>query len=285
MARTVSSRQNPLVRAFRDAAESPDPSGGQLLLDGFHLVRDAHAAGIALDTVAITHRRADDSDEEGRFVRSLEQSGIDVVTVGDNVMAAISPVRAPSGVVALATRTPTSIETICAHPAALVIVAVDVQDPGNVGALCRAAEAGGATGVIVCGRSAHPFSWKALRGSMGSVLRLPVASIDSPSTAMKSITQARLATLATVPRGGTSLFDVDWTRRTAVFVGAEGSGLPDDVLDACEGRITIPMQAPVESLNVAVAAALLVYEARRQRNGPPEGGHCARHDREISRSA
>src|SRR5262249_12870954 len=157
-----------------------------LLLDGFHLVRDAHAAGITLDTIAVAHRRVEDAGEESAFVRTLERSGVDVVTVGENVMAAISPVRAPSGIAALATRTPTSVEAICAHSGALVVVAVDVQDPGNIGALCRAAEAGGATGVIACGASAHPFSWKALRGSMGSALRLPVASASTPSAALKS---------------------------------------------------------------------------------------------------
>jgi RNA methyltransferase, TrmH family len=267
VARTVSSRQNPLVRAFRDAAESPDAEGRQILLDGLNLVRDAHAAGITLDTVAITHQRADSGDEGSSFVHDLDRSGVDVVLVGEQVMAAISPVRSPSGIVALGTRKGTTIDAICAAPRALVIVAVDVQDPGNVGALCRAAEAGNATGVIVCGASAQPFSWKALRGSMGSLLRLPVVSVATPQIAMDAVSRARLATRATVPRGGMPMTDIDWTPPAAVFVGAEGSGLPEDVVTGCDERVTIPMQAPVESLNVAVAAALLVYEARRQREG------------------
>src|SRR5262245_61094473 len=151
-------------------------------------------------------------------------------------MAAISPVRSPSGIVALGTRTPASATDICAHHSALVVVAVGVQDPGNVGAICRAAEAGGATGAIVCGASANPFSWKALRGGMGSALRLPVATVERVDDVMKTLMVARLMTLATVPRDGMSLFDVDWTERCAVFVGAEGGGLPPDVLAACDAR-------------------------------------------------
>lgn len=265
MARTITSRQNPLVRAFRDAAEHPDAEGRRLLLDGFHLVREAHAAGIALATVAIAHRHLTDHSEESQFVHGLEQAGIDVVAVGESVMSTLSPVRAPSGVVAIATRDPVEVDAICAHPAAFVLVAVDIQDPGNLGAMLRAAEAGSATGAIVCGASAHPFSWKSLRGSMGSALRLPVAVLRSADEAMDRITRAGLHTVATVPRAGTPPAKIDWTPPTAVFVGGEGSGLPHAIVDACDARVSIPMQAPVESLNVAVAVALLVYEARRQR--------------------
>ena len=88
----------------------------------------------------------------------------------------MSPVRTPSGIVAIARRTPaTAPPTSARHADAFVLAAVDVQDPGNLGSLLRAAEAGGVTGAFVCGASANPFSWKALRGSMGSALRLPVA--------------------------------------------------------------------------------------------------------------
>jgi len=101
----------------------------------------------------------------------------------DPVFAAMSPVRTPSGLVAIATRHPSSASEVCSVPDALVLVAIDVQDPGNVGALVRTAEAGGMSGMFVTGASANPFSWKAIRGSMGSTLRLPVVTVTRTAPA------------------------------------------------------------------------------------------------------
>jgi TrmH family RNA methyltransferase len=263
--RTITSRQNPVVRAFRDTADHPDMAGRRLLLDGMHLVRDAHAAGIPLEHVVVTRRHLEERADEAAFLRDLERQGTDVITVGDTVMSAVSPVRSPSGIVALAVREPINVEAICTATRALVVVAVGIQDPGNLGALLRAAEAGGATGVIVCGASAHPFSWKALRGSMGSALRVPTAVLGEVADALGRLQRAGVQTVATTPRTGAAPSSIDWSQRTAVFLGAEGTGLPGDVIDGCDAHVSIPMEAPVESLNVAVATALLVYEARRQR--------------------
>lgn len=260
--KTISSRQSPLVRTFRLLAATPDPDGRRILLDGVHLVQEARAAGLELETVAV----ADGRSEAAQLAAELRRAGIDVVTVTDGVMSALSPVRTPSGIVAIAQRPAVDVAAICAHPRALVLVAVDVQDPGNVGALARATEAGGATGVIVCGGSAHPFSWKAVRGSMGSALRLPIAQVARVADAIDTCRDAGLRTLAAVPRVGRNPSDVDWRARIAIVVGGEGPGLTTDVIDACDERVTIPMQPPVESLNVAVASALLIYEARRQRH-------------------
>jgi TrmH family RNA methyltransferase len=147
----------------------------------------------------------------------------------------------------------------------LVVVAIDVQDPGNLGAMVRVAEAGGATGVVVTGQSADPFGWKALRGSSGSALRLPIDVIADTGRALEEIRSRGCRVIATVPRDGRSFFDLDYTGPTAILIGAEGRGLPAPLVSAADERVTIPMQSPVESLNAAVAAALIVYEARRQR--------------------
>jgi TrmH family RNA methyltransferase len=147
-----------------------------------------------------------------------------------------------------------------------VVVAVDVQDPGNLGAVIRAAEAGGATGVLVCGVSAHPFSWKALRGSMGSALRLPIASAPDVEVCVRDLRAAGVRTVAAAPRDGRDPDALDWTGPCALVLGGEGTGLRDAVRGSCDDNVTIPMAAPVESLNVAVAAAILIYAARRQRS-------------------
>ncbi len=261
----ISSRQNPTVRAFRDLIDSPDPAGVRVLLDGVHLVRDAHAAGAEFELIAVDGSRLDRESEEGDLARALAASGVEVVSGTSAVLAAMSPVTTSTGIVAIARRQPLSAATVFAPAQALVVVAVDVQDPGNLGGLIRTAEAGGASGVLVCGASANPFSWKALRGSMGSALRLPIASGLRVDDVLQDAKTAGARTVATTPRSGREPDDVDWSGRVALFLGGEGKGLSDAVVAACDERVTIPMSAGVESLNIAVAGGILVYAARRHR--------------------
>lgn len=261
----ITSRQNPTVRAFRDLADSPDPAGARVLLDGVHLVRDAHAAGVTFELVAVEGSRLDRECEEGDLARTLASRGVEVVSGTSAVIAAMSPVTTPAGIVAIARREPLSAATVFALPNAFVVVAVDVQDPGNLGGLIRTAEAGGATGVLVCGASANPFSWKSLRGSMGSALRLPIAHGLRVTDVLQDARTAGARAVATVPRNGCGPDDVEWTGRVALFLGGEGAGLSEAVVAGCDERVTIPMTAGVESLNVAVAAGILIYAARRRR--------------------
>ena len=261
----ISSRQNAIVRAFRELRARPDPACVRLLLDGPHLVRDARNAGVPFEVAAVAASRLAAPSEEAELARALEREGVQTLSASDQVFAAMSPVRTPSGIVAIVRRQPATPDAICSAGNAFVLAAVDVQDPGNLGSLIRAAEAGGVTGVLVCGASANPFSWKALRGSMGSALRLPIATRLSVDDALRCADQFGARTIAAVPRQGRSPDDVSWSGGVMLLLGGEGPGLPEDVVRASAERITIPMAAPVESLNVAVAGALLISAAGRHR--------------------
>jgi len=260
--KTIASRQNPLVREFRDLANAPDPA--RLLLDGPHLVREAQRAGAAIRIVAVASSKWERDTEEGLLARELATSGAEVVTATDQVLDAMSPVRSPAGIVAIAERTPATAADIC-RGAGFLLIAVDVQDPGNLGSLIRAAEAGGVTGVLVTGASAHPFSWKSVRGSMGSALRLPVASVPSVDVAVSCMRKRGVRIVAAVPRDGVAPERVRWDGNVGLLLGGEGPGLSPEAIAASDERVTIPMAPPVESLNVAVAGAILVYAARLQR--------------------
>jgi TrmH family RNA methyltransferase len=258
----ITSRHNPLVARYRAAVRG---DADVVLLDGAHLVGDALRAGVAVQhaaTTAAVQARAD----VGSLLAALAGAGAEIATVSENVMDALSPVRSSSGVVALAARPVHALERVYAGDAPLVVVAVDVQDPGNLGAIARVAEAGGATGMVAAGASADPFGWKALRGSMGSSLRLPVATATADA-ALAAARRRGCSVVAAAPRDGRPLYDVALKGPLVILIGGEGQGLSPAVADAADERITIPMQAPVESLNTAVAAALIVYEARRQRMG------------------
>lgn len=256
----ITSRQNPIVARYRAAARG---DAAEILLDGAHLVVEALDAGIHLRHAAIA-ADALERDDLRAVVGRLRDARVDVVTATAPVMALMSPVRSPSAIVALADRPAIDPRRLYRAPA-LVGVAIDVQDPGNMGAIVRVAEAAGASGVIAAGVSANPFGWKALRGAMGSALRFPVIATRDSLEAVNDARTQGCRILATTPRGGQSLFDVDLTPPTAVLIGGEGAGLPDALDALADDRVTIPMQLPVESLNAAVTTALIFYEARRQR--------------------
>ena len=257
--RRIASRQNACVARFKAAARRDSDS--VILLDGAHLVADALAAGTRVREAAIAIDAESDPETSALAVR-LVAAGCDVVSATAPVMAALSPVRSSSAIVAIADRPARAVDLHA--PAALIVVAVDVQDPGNVGAIVRVAEAGGATGVIVAGQSADPFGWKALRGSMGSALRLPVTVARGPLS-IAALRNAGCRVVATAPRGGASFFSATWQRPAALIIGGEGQGLSAAQIAQADEVITIPMRPPVESLNAAVTAALMVYEATRQR--------------------
>jgi TrmH family RNA methyltransferase len=258
----VTSRQHRIVRAFKSAAQR---EGGVALVDGWHLLHEAATADVEITTVAISQPPSDARDEAliDRLARRAQ-----VITVSASVMDALSPVRTPTGVVAIVQPRRAAFVQLLAPPPPLVVVAVDVQDPGNAGAIVRSAEAGGATGVILAGESADPWSWKALRAAMGSTFRFPVIREPNTSAALTQLRHSNVRLLATVPRGGVDVTDADLRVPVALLLGSEGAGLDESAARDADERISIPMNGPVDSLNVAVAAGVLVYEAHRQRRTP-----------------
>ena len=259
----IASRQNAVVARYRAVAHGDIV--GLLLLDGVHLVQDAIEAGITIEHAAIDVGAAERGDIK-RLSALLRAKSVETVTATAPVMGAMSPVRSPTGIVAIARKPDRDVDEFYRGPAPLVVIASDIQDPGNLGAIVRVAEAGGAASVLATGKSADPFGWKALRGSMGSALRLPVDRVDDAAEAVSEARQRGCRIVATVPRDGRSLYDVRLTGKVAVLIGGEGPGLPDTLIAAADERVTIPMEAGVESLNAATTAAVIVYEARRQRH-------------------
>jgi TrmH family RNA methyltransferase len=224
---------------------------------------EAQAAGWTLDVVAVTEEALQDPAIEALVGRASDAA--DVVLVPPSVMDALSPVPAPSGLTAIVRLPPRPTVRDIMLPRALVVCAVDVQHPGNLGAIVRVAEAAAATAVIAAGGSADPFGWKALRGASGSAFRLPLVRHVEIHEVIQAARGAGLQLVAST-LGGDSPERIDWRQPTVLFVGNEGAGLAPAVVDACARQVTVPMREPVESLNVAVATAVILYEARRQRN-------------------
>ncbi len=259
----ITSRRNPLVARFRRAARHDAGRGSTVLLEGPRLVEDALAAGVRVDLAAICATPA--GHRVAGLARRLEPVAR-VVRVTAAVMDALSPASTPSGLVALATHHPARVVDTMQVPRPFVVGLSGVQDPGNTGAVIRAVEAGGASGVVTVG-GADPLGWKSLRGAMGSAFRLPVARADDPAAVRSHASSHGLRVIAAVPHGGIPPAETDLTDPCLVWLGAEGSGLDGDAVETADEIVSVPMHRPVESLNIAVAAALIIYEAARQRGG------------------
>jgi RNA methyltransferase, TrmH family len=258
----ISSRQNAVVKRFR-ALMQAGAIDGAALLDGVHLLEEAIAAGVGIEVAAFSEPLI--SGALASLAERAEAAHARIVAVPPQVLSSISPVRHPSGVVAIARLRRAALDDVLAGSQPLLVVLHEVQDPGNVGATIRAAEGCGASGVVTTSGTADPFAWKSLRGSMGSAFRLPIATGIPLAALGRALDTRGIALIAAVPRGGTPLPEADLTGAAAILLGGEGAGLPPDVVARAHARLTIPMKAPVESLNVAIAASLILYEAARQR--------------------
>ena len=211
----ITSRQHSVVRQCRAIARG---DARQMLLDGWHLLADAFAVGLPVELVAV---RADMAAVHAATLEVMAAEGTPIVHVSDSVMDALSPVRTPSGVVAIAARPIVDPRALLAPAPALVVAAMGVQDPGNVGALIRSADAGGATGVLLDIDSADPWGWKALRAAMGSAFRLPVLRDEDARASLEDWQGEGLAIVATDPRDGVDLHTLDLTQPLVV---RDGSG-------------------------------------------------------------
>lgn len=256
--RRISSRQHDIVQRCRELAAGGG-DGAAVLLDGEHLIADALDADVPIEAVLGT------ADHVALMDR-LAQVTEDVYEGTPTVLDAASPVRTTSGIVAIARWTPAPLAAAFDARRWPAIALVDVQDPGNVGAVIRSADAFGGAPVLALGQTAHPGGWKALRGAMGSSFRVAVVR-GSVAEALLIASSRRIRIAATVTDGGTPLRLVDWDKPTLVLLGHEGTGLPPNLVERADLRLTVPMRARVNSLNVAATAAVILYEAQRSTAG------------------
>jgi TrmH family RNA methyltransferase len=257
----IRSRSNAVVRRFRALKERS--AADLALLEGTKLLEEALAAGAIVTEVAASPRAG--RGARGRaLLQALERRGVPVRFMDEDVLGSVSEAETSQGLLALARRPAFAEEALFgAHP--LLLVAVGIQNPGNVGALLRAAEAAGASGAYLAEGCADPFSWKALRGSMGSAFRLPHRRRVDARETLRRLEARGVATVAAVASAEARYDEADLVRPVALVVGSEGSGLDEGLAAAASARVAIPMRGGVESLNVAVAAGILLFEAARQR--------------------
>ena len=253
----ATSEHNPFIKRARRLIESGRErrKAGKILLDGVHLCQ-TYAEQFGLRGVTLI---ASDGGLKKAEIRSLlsRETQARVIEVSDSLLASLSQVDTPAGLLALVDTPRIAKKT--GTPFWLLLH--DIQDPGNLGSILRTAAATGVTQAWLSPNCADPWSPKCLRGGMGAQFVLPIEDRVDLASAMKDFTGL---IIATVPRAGVVLHTLDLTGPVAVLFGGEGAGLPKHLTDKANAIARIPLASGVESLNVSAAVAMVCYERLRQ---------------------
>ena len=263
--RIVQSKQNARLKELRRALGKPPRAAGELAgIEGPNLIEEAVRARLGIETVFV----AQDSE---RLLDGLALSQeTEVLLMSRELLSLALTTEAPQPVAALV-RQPSWIwrdllKGLAEHGNALILVLAGLQDPGNLGTILRSAEAFGATGIVSLPGTVSAWNPKAIRASAGSVFRVPVISA-SVEECVARLRENGVKLWTTSVRDAEQAPNVDFAKPMAILIGNEGNGVPDEIASKAAGALTIPCPGPVESLNAAVAASVLLYEAAQQRTG------------------
>ncbi len=257
--RSVTGKENSLIKlvsALQSSAKARRENG-LFVLEGLRICDDAADNGIRFDKLIVSETALLKYDEYiGRFAENSE----DCVRVPDSIFKKISDTSSPQGIIAVCKNASTPKYEI--DPVGRYIVLENVADPSNLGAVSRTAEALGASGIILTAGGCDPYSPKALRASMGTLLRVPVIVTDNLP---ELISQNGLKAYAcVVDKNASPISSVTFSDGCAVMIGNEANGLTESAVNSATQSVTIPMQGRAESLNAAAAAAIAVWEMMRQ---------------------
>ena len=258
----VTSRDNVSLKDARRVRDGK--ARDKMFIEGARLVAEAIRSRVAIEQAFVS------ADDDSTFLELMTDAGARTIyEVSRQAFESIADTVTSQGVVIIAERPAASpeaiIERIPTATVPLIVFLHRVNNPSNLGAVVRTAEAAGAAGVIVSSESADAFSPKAIRASMGSAFRLPIWQGVSFDEALEWAAAHRLRTTAADAEGDSSHYDIDWYQPRMLVFGSEAHGLSDDERDKVEEIIEIPMEREVESLNLAVAAGVILFEARRSR--------------------
>ncbi|MEM1394554.1 MAG: RNA methyltransferase [Cyanobacteria bacterium P01_D01_bin.116] len=256
----LTSLQNPLVKQIRKLHSSKERHKQELfLLEGTHLLEEACITNYPLATVCYTARWQ--AHHEQLWQLAIEKCDRAVV-VSEDVMKVLATTVQPDGVVATAKR---GYHGASLPLSGLQIALETVQDPGNLGTIIRTAAAAGASGLWLSKNSVDLDNPKVLRASVGQWFRLPMLLSEDLQATVIEAKQAGMQIVATLPAANLTYWQVDWQKPSLVLLGNEGAGLSAELAQMADLNVTIPLQPGVESLNVAITAALILYEAKRQK--------------------
>jgi RNA methyltransferase, TrmH family len=245
------------------ARRSTRRSEGAFVVEGVKLLSSALEAGSPVEAVFVDDGARTHPDVVAVLDVALER-GARVFDLAPGVLARVADTVTPQPVLAVVGIPTAALADL--GGATFVVVCVEVRDPGNAGAVIRVAHAAGADAVVCCDGTVDPFNPKTVRASAGSVFHIPIVDAGDAGEVLDALGGRGLRRLAAVSSGGTPYTEVDLTSPFALVLGNEANGLPAQLEDRLDARVTIPMGGGAESLNVSTAAAVLCFEAARRRS-------------------
>jgi len=258
-AETIRSRQNARLKDLRRRLLHPGiGTDGLIAIEGDHLLHEAERSGLRFDTVFLRGDRV--ATGEHAF-----PSHVKILAIAADAFNHACATDSPQGIAALVAAPQWKLESLLAVSEPRIVILAGLQDPGNVGTIIRSAEAFAASGVLLIPGSVSPWNQKALRASAGSSFRLPIVSLGDVSQ-LRRLAEKHIPTYACVADAGESIYNSDLGAPIAFVIGNEGAGIPDEILPFCDGSLRVPCPGNVESLNAAIAASIVLYEASRQRS-------------------
>lgn len=275
----ITSRHNALVKHTRDVRDGKEQE--RIFIEGLRLAEEALHSHLNIQAVLYTEKLQNDA-RGAHLLNELRAEGRRIVLVSDDVLAFVSDTRTAQGIILVAIRPRASKAALLTGSKSqtsklamteqhgniespLIVIIHGINNPANAGAILRTAEAAGATGAISTRGTTDIFSPKALRGAMGSSFRLPLWTGADFIEAIEWCKENGIRTLGAAPKAVQAHTEAEWTDARALVVGSEAAGLSESEVSMLDETIRIPMRPPVESLNVAVASGIILYEAARQR--------------------
>ncbi|HEV2376262.1 MAG TPA: RNA methyltransferase [Streptosporangiaceae bacterium] len=264
----ITSAANPLVKRMRLLADRKHRRReGAFVVEGIQPVWQAVEAGAEVETLVVAPALLESAPALA-MVAEQEKAGTRVAWVSPELFARVSGRDGPSGLAAIVRGHLAGLAELHVPPGAVFVALYEIANPGNLGTIIRTASAAGAAGVVLLGTATDPYDPAAVRASIGALFSVPIAHVGEPGEFFEWAAGAGVVVVTTSASAQTSFWEASYPRPVAFLLGPEGPGLPPEVLSRGDQQVHIPMVGTAESLNVAVAAALLLYEAKRQRPSP-----------------
>jgi len=261
----ISSRGNKTVKYLRSLSLPRNRQKDRsFLIEGVKIIEEAAERAKCIRKLIVTPHASTD-DRVSAIIDGVEQDGVEVVWVADRVMDYICETRTNQGIMALVDMMDFKVEDFDNGQIPLVALCHMLQDPGNIGTIIRVSEAAGLGGIVTTPGTVDFYNPKALRATMGSIFRLPHVRMDSLESAVERFRSKGYQIAAAMVSAKSMYYEIDYSKPTVVMFGQEGSGLPMEAVELSDIQISIPMATMMDSLNVASAASVILYEAVRQR--------------------